>query len=263
MSWWTATWLISALSYSHRLQLMVHGVFGASIVTVMYPMLSKFAAEKDLTGFKKNIGLSVLGTNLLIIPSMVGMLLLATPIVTMIFGRGAFYAGAKALTSGALFYYALGIVPFSLRDILSKALFSLKDSRTPMIIGVIGVIINVILNLTLSPFMGINGLALATSLAGMSSALLLIHHLRKRVGGLALKSLVVPHLKILLASLVMGVSVRYFFMFLLGVMDYGFALVTAIVFGAGVYLILIYSMKIQEVDVFIKQIKEMIFKAPV
>jgi len=249
---------ISALSYAHRLQLMVHGIFAVSIITVMYPMLSRMAAEADLEGFKKNLGLSILGTNLLLIPSMVGLLMLATPIVTMIFGRGAFDAEARALTSGALFFYATGITAYSLRDIFSKAYFSLQDSRTPMIIGVIGVIINIILNFTLSSFMGINGLALATSLSAGISGYLLIHFLRKKIGGLGMKALFKPHLKILLASLMMGWLTRVSFEGLLKGMDHGFALLVAIGIGGSFYLMLIYFMKIEAVDLLVKQIKERI-----
>ncbi len=184
--------------------------------------------------------------------------MLATPIVTMIFGRGAFDAEARALTSGALFFYATGITAYSLRDIFSKAYFSLQDSRTPMIIGVIGVIINIILNFTLSSFMGINGLALATSLSAGISGYLLIHFLRKKIGGLGMKALFKPHLKILLASLMMGWLTRVSFEGLLKGMDHGFALLVAIGIGGSFYLMLIYFMKIEAVDLLVKQIKERI-----
>jgi putative peptidoglycan lipid II flippase len=120
------------------------------------------------------------------------------------FERGAFSADASIMTSGALIYYSIGLVAIALRSMLNKVFYSLQDTKTPMINGVIGVLLNVILNLMLIGSMQHRGLALATSISTIITTITLLYRLRIKMGPLGIVGMVVSFVKTLLASLVMG-----------------------------------------------------------
>jgi putative peptidoglycan lipid II flippase len=169
-------------------------------------------------------------------------------IVALLFGRGAFTAEAIDMTANALFYYSLGMIAFGLRDILSRAFYALQDTKTPMINATIGVAINIILNIVLSRFLGIGGLAFATSIAGVVSAILMFVTLRKKLGPFGLKEIIRSFLKISIASVLMGL-IAYGSFWLLGqLVSENLALLLAIGVGALTYAVFIYFMKIPEVD---------------
>ncbi|MGI6587851.1 MAG: murein biosynthesis integral membrane protein MurJ [Peptococcia bacterium] len=247
---------ISALNYANRLNLFMHGIFVTSIATVMYPLISKMAVENNTSGLKKVLSESISGINVLIIPATVGAMIFAEPIVRLLFGRGVFDEKAIVLTSGALFFYALGMVGYGLREVLSRAFYSLRDTKTPMINATIAVVLNIILNIILSRFLGIGGLALATSISALFCTFLLFISLRKKIGHFGLMNISLSLLKIVFASLVMGLVARWSYGALLTQWSANLSLITAIVIGAGIYFILIYFLKIQEVQEILLLLKQ-------
>lgn len=239
---------ISALNYASKLNGFVQGLFVASITTVLYPMISKMAAGGNVKGLKTSISEAISIINLLIIPATIGAMIFSKEIVSFLFGRGAFTPEAIDMTGGALFYYSIGMIAFGLRDILARAFYALQDTKTPMINATIAVAINIVLNLILSRFLGIGGLALATSIAAIVGTLLLFITLRKKIGGFGLKEISISFLKISLASVLMGIIARWMFSFSGRYFNSNLALILAIGVGALVYALLIYFMKIPEVD---------------
>ena len=169
-------------------------------------------------------------------------------IVVLLFGRGAFTPEAAEMTSNALFYYSIGMIAFGLRDILARAFYALQDTKTPMINATIAVVVNIILNLILSRYMGIGGLALATSISAVVSALLMFITLRKKIGGFGLKEISASFVKISIASVLMGVIALWSFNFLGQTLRENLALVFAIGVGAVAYAVLIYFIKVPEVE---------------
>ena len=247
---------ISALNYASRLNDFVQGLFVASISTVLYPMISKMAAEDNMKGLKASISEAISVINLLVIPATIGAMIFSKEIVTLLFGRGAFTPEAIDMTGGALFYYSIGMIAFGLRDILSRAFYALQDTKTPMINATIAVVINIILNLVLSKYLGIGGLALATSIAAIVGTLLLFITLRRKIGGFGLKEITKSFIKICVASILMGFIALGSFNFLSQNIRQNLALILAIGIGALAYAILIYLMKIPEVDRSIEVMKK-------
>jgi putative peptidoglycan lipid II flippase len=227
---------------------------------VMYPLVSNKAAEKNLVGLKRILSESISGINLLVVPATVGMMIFAQPIVKMLFGRGAFDEQAVALTSSALFFYALGMVGYGLREVLSRAFYSLQDTKTPMLNAAIAVVLNIILNIILSRFLGIGGLALATSISALFCTLLLFISLRKKIGQLGLKDITLSFGKIVLASIIMAIVAKLANEALLPQLGANLSLLASIGTGAVVYFGVIYFMKIKEVEEIILQIKKEIKK---
>ena len=247
---------ISALNYASRLNDFVQGLFVASISTVLYPMISKMAAEDNMNGLKASISEAISVINLLVIPATIGAMIFSKEIVTLLFGRGAFTPEAIDMTGGALFYYSIGMIAFGLREILSRAFYALQDTKTPMINATIAVVINIILNLVLSKYLGIGGLALATSIAAIVGTLLLFITLRRKIGGFGLKEITKSFIKICVASILMGFIALGSFNFFSQNIRQNLALILAIGIGALAYAILIYFMRIPEVDRSIEVMKK-------
>lgn len=247
---------ISALYYANKLNGFVQGIFVASIATVMYPRISKMAAENDIEKVKLSLKESITISNLLVVPATIISMIFAEPIVSLLFGRGAFDTTAIGLTSYALLFYSVGMVGFGLREVLSRGFYSLQDTRTPMINAFIAMVMNIVLNIILSKFLGIGGLALATSIAALFCTVLLFISLKKKIGPFGMKDIIISFIKILVSSLLMGLIAKYTYSILISRLDYKINLFASMVIGGLAYLIFIYLMKIEDVDTLIKEIKE-------
>lgn len=246
---------ISALNYARRLNGFVQGLVVVSLTSVMFPMISKMAAAENIKGFKQTVNEAMASMSLLIIPATIGAMVFAEEIVALLFGRGAFTAEAITMTGNALFYYSIGMIAFGLRDVLSMAFYALQDSKTPMINATIGVVLNIALNIILSRYMGIGGLALATSISAIVAVVLLFTSLRRKIGGLGLSNLVKSFTKIGLASVIMGVIARGGYNFLTQILGQNLALVIIMGMAVLIYGILVYFMRIPEVDQVIAAVK--------
>lgn len=246
---------ISALNYANRLNLFIQGIFVESIAIVLYPVISKMAAENNLNGLRKTVAESISSINLLVIPATVGAMIFAEPVVRLLFGRGAFDNQAITMTSYALFFYSIGMIGYGLREILSRAFYSLQDTKTPMINAVLAMIMNIVLNLILSRYMGISGLALATSISAIICTGLLFISLRKKIGPFGIKNISISFVKILSASLIMGILAKISYSMLLKLISDNLSLVLSIGIGAAVYFVIIHFMRIEEVSLLVDAMK--------
>lgn len=251
---------ITVLSYANKLIFFIQTIFIYSITTAMYPMISKLVAENNIVRLKKVIVEVISVVCLLIVPATIGIMTLSEPIVKLLYGRGQFDTKALAMTSGALFFYSIGLTGIGIRDILARTFFSLQDTKTPAIIALVSVATNIFLNLTLSKFMGISGLALATGIAETVGMLLLFGMLRKKVGPLGIKRLIVSFFKIVIASLIMGAITKVIFIYLNIYIGITISLFLSILVAIIVYLALILILKIEEVKELFKIIKEKFVK---
>jgi putative peptidoglycan lipid II flippase len=251
---------ISALSYADRLNGFVQGIFVLSIVTVMYPMISKMAAENNMIGLKKTLSEAISSINLLVLPATVGVMMFAEPVIKLLFGRGAFDIKAISMTSYALFFYSIGMIGFGLREVLSRAFYSLQDTKTPMMNAAIAMVMNIILSIILSKFLGIGGLALATSISAIFCTVLLFISLRKKIGSFGMKNITISFIKILCASLIMGIFSKTIYNLLLNSINANLSLILSIGIGALTYFVIIYFMKIEEVRIIVNVIKRKIIR---
>ncbi len=246
---------ISALNYADNITKLFHGIFVASIVTLMYPMISRMVVKNNKEGFKKSVAQVVTGINLLVTPGLVGTMIFAKPIVTLLFGRGSFDENSINITATALFFYSVGMLGFSLREVLSSVFYSMQDTKTPMINAAIGVAINIVLNIILSRYLGIGGLALATSISAIITTGLLFLSLRRKIGSFGMKEIISSFFKILLAALVMGVIAKVSYNYLISLFSYELSLFLVISISAILYIGIIYFMKIKDIDDIFNQVK--------
>ncbi|MDU0298478.1 murein biosynthesis integral membrane protein MurJ [Paraclostridium sp. MRS3W1] len=253
--------VITALNNANRLNGFVMGMFIATLGAVIYPTLSKLSTENNKEKFAESVANSVNCVNLLVVPASVGAMILATPVVRILFERGAFNDRSTTLTATALVFYSVGMVGFGLRDILGKVFYSLKDTKTPMVNGIIAVILNIVLNIALVKVMGHGGLALATSLSAIICIILLFISLKKKIGYYGQDKIRSTFIKTVVASLVMGVVTYFVYKFLFGILGLGFiqeviSLGVSIAIGGAIYLALIIVFKVEEVNMAIDMIKK-------
>jgi len=247
---------ISALNYANRLNTFVQGIFVMSIATVMYPLISKLVAAGNIKGLKSIVAEIITSINIMIIPITIGSMLFTHQIVDLVFGRGAFDFNATSMTASALFFYSLGMMGFGLREVISRVFYASQDTKTPMVNAGVGMVVNIILNVILSRYLGIGGLALATSIAAIFTTVLLFISLRKKIGPFGMKQISISFLKILFASLVMGGLAKLSFNYLTASLSQNLSLLIAIGVGAVSYFVIIYFMKIEDVDVIVGAIKK-------
>ena len=195
-----------------------------------------------------------------VIPATIGAMLLSKPIVDLLFLRGEFTQAASLMTSKALFYYSIGMLFFALSMIFGRVFYSYNDTKTPMVVGIIGVVINIVLNILLIGPLGIGGLALATSLSSAASTSILILRLRKKIPSFGFKEVLGKMIKITLASLIMGAEVYLSFNYFNSFMSQNLSAILSIATGGIVYLGIILVIGIDEVKDVIEMAKARIGK---
>jgi len=249
---------ISALSYASRLNLFIQGIFVLSLTTVIFPTISKMVANDDMSGLKGILSKTISSVNLLIFPMTFAVVVLSKPIISIFYGHGVFNSNSIQLTAGALLFYSIGLIGFSLREVLARVFYSMQDTKTPMVNASIALVINIVLNIILSKYMGINGLALATSIAAIFATLLLFISLRKKIGRFGIKNILNSSIKILFASLIMGFVIKFSFIYFNNSYVEILALFVSSLIGALIYILIIYFMKIDEIDFMLVAIKNKI-----
>jgi len=246
---------ISSLNYAQTIDYFIQGTVVTSITTVMYPIISKYIAQNNHENMKKVLSESITVINLLVIPFSIGAMLFNEQIIEIIFKRGAFDSIAVKTTANALFFYSIGMIAKGLRQVLTRPFYAMQDTKTPMINATIGVLLNIILNYILSKYLGIGGLALATSISAIIITVLLSISLRKKIGNLGLKENCISTIKILIASLITGFISKIVLTFIEDKLGTNLSLIIVVFGGILLYFIIIYFIKIKDVKMFIKMIK--------
>jgi putative peptidoglycan lipid II flippase len=189
MAFWVDAEVIASFNYAVRLMELPQGVFGLSLATYLLPTLAGLAAEKKYPEFRTTLreGLGyILFVNLL---CSVILIVLATPIIRLLFERGSFDESSTSRAALALMWLAPGLVAFSMVNILARGFYALGDVRTPMRISVFCLTLNVILTLVLVWRYRQAGLGMANSLSAFCNLALLLYGLRRKLGRLDLEGL--------------------------------------------------------------------------
>jgi len=173
------TWLM----FAFRLMQFPLGVFGVAIATVAGAGVAQRAAARDLAGVRDTLGQALRLMAFLNVPSTVGLMVLASPIIAVIYEHGRFGPDDTAGTAQALVFYALGLYAYSGVKVLAPAFYAMNEARIPMLGSFLGMASNVALNLALFPVLGYRGVALGTSLAAAANFGVLVVAWKARHGG--------------------------------------------------------------------------------
>ncbi len=203
---------LSALNYAFALTLLPLGVFSMAISSAIFPSLSHFAALGQEQRLRAALAQAIRLILFLTLPAAIAMMVLRRPIVHLLFQYREFGDAARELTAAAFLFYAIGLAGHALVQILTRAFYAAKDTRTPLVTTLVSIAANVVLAFVLVGWLvggqplGIQGLALANSIATLGEALLLIVLLQPRLR-LPLFSISYSTLRQLAAALFMGISV--------------------------------------------------------
>lgn len=201
---------VAALDYANKLYIILVGVLTYAISNLIFPSLSRAAESEDKTEFNiisKN-AIRIVGA--VILPVMGLFLCLKTPLVRLVYERGQFDGESTALTANALFFYSMGMLGFGVQEIANKIFYSKKDAKTPMVIAMAGICINILLSFILVKGfnMGISGLAFSASVAATLIGGTLVIVIQKRYKFLD-KKFALNLLKHIISAVIMGV-ITYF-----------------------------------------------------
>lgn len=177
---------VSWLYYSDRLVEFPLGVFGIALATVILPSLSSQHAADDRETFSNTLDWALRWMLLISLPATLGLILLAGPLLATLFQHGAFGAEDVAMARLSLMAYGLGLVGFSLVKVLAPGFYARQDTATPVKIGIIAMVTNMMLNLLfVVPMVYLDvpgphaGLALATAASAFINGGLLFRRLRR------------------------------------------------------------------------------------
>ena len=198
------TGAVSWLDFAFRLMYLPIGLFGISIATAATPAISRMVAEQDFARIRSTLA-DALGLMLFLnVPATVGLIVLAKPIVAVIFEHGEFTAADTLATAAALQLYAVGLVGYSVVRIVSPTFYALQRSRVPVMVSAGSVLVNVALNLALVRVMGYRGLALGTSITAIVNATVQVWLLRREINGLDDARMAASLARVFVAAAVMG-----------------------------------------------------------
>lgn len=177
---------VAWLDNAFRLMQLPLGMFGVAIGTVTLPVVSRNAALGDTQAVRAALGRGLRLGLLLTVPSTVGLICLAHPIISLIFERGKYDAHATAQTAAALQFYAVGLAAYAGIKVLAPAFYAVGKRRTPMLVSFLAIGVNVGLNalFTFQLDMGHRGLALSTGCVALVNFCLLYHLMRIHLGGI-------------------------------------------------------------------------------
>lgn len=216
LSWIVGDGAIAAFYFSNRLIQLPLAVFGVSLAQAALPTMSEHVAVNEMDKFKDVVKFSLNAVFLVSVPATVGLIILANPIVSGLFQGGKFDAYSSMITANALIFSCFGLVGLGGIKILVSPFFAMHDTKTPLKTAFISLLANVVFGVILMWPLKIGGIALATSIAANLNFVLLFYMLVKRVGDIGIREIGIFFLRVLGASLLMGVVTYLMSLFLLG-----------------------------------------------
>jgi len=245
---------VSWLYYADRLVQFPLGIFGVAMGTVSLASLSRHAANKDWDTYNKTLGQAMGILSFTSVPATFGLIILGEPIVQLFFERGKFTHYDTIMTNKALCAYAVGLLAYSQIRVLASGFFALKDTKTPVYVAILALVVNFVAGVILMKPFGHTGLALALSIASLAQAAILYYLLEKKTKGNLTHALLKSMAKSIICSAVMAVIVYLGNSFLFVNVGGFTALMTKVLalvlVGAFVYVILAYLFKVEEIRLF-------------
>ncbi len=200
---------ISALYYAHILVQLPVSLFGVAVATVLFPTFSKYVVTNERDHLKETFSWGIRQILFLTIPASVGLIVLGKPIIEVLYERGEFDHSATDATYIALVFYAIGLIAYAILKLLVTLFYALHDTKTPVKVGVISMIVNIVLSLLLMGPLIHGGLALATSISAYLNMGILLYYIKNRIGSLDGRKIWWTFCKISALSIIMGIICKF------------------------------------------------------
>jgi putative peptidoglycan lipid II flippase len=232
-----------------------HAIFAVSIMTALLPPLSGHWAARETVPFRELLARGIRSTAFVVVPAALGYIVLAQPIVRLLLQRGATGAAGADLVGDVLVCFSIGLFSFSLFQLLLRSFYAMQDTKTPALINIAAVTLNVIVNFIYFPLFGVKGLALGNATAYTFATIVSIVIIRRRLGGLDLRYVVRGLTQVAVASAITA-GVAYAAVKLVAlVVSSGTAagefaeVVVGVGAGIGAYLLVVSAMHMPELAV--------------
>ncbi|MBD1942144.1 murein biosynthesis integral membrane protein MurJ [Coleofasciculus sp. FACHB-712] len=252
----------AAMTYAGLLVQTPLGIISNVILVPLLPVFSRLAAPENWPELKQRIRQGLLLTAITMLPLSALMMTLATPIVQVIYQRGAFKSGASELVASVLMAYGLGMFVYLGRDVLVRVFYALGDGETPFRISIVNIFFNALLDYILVQRFGAPGLILATVTVNTISVVALVWMLNRKLNGLPWQEWTLPILGLTGASFVAGLAswgVSTGFQQVWnanGLLVQLLQLSVSGLVGLGVYALLATRLNLPEVDIFVSRIRQ-------
>lgn len=253
------------LTLAQRLQVAPIGLFGATIAQAALPILSSERARGRIEEFKVTLLTTLHQILFLSLPATAILIVLRIPAVRLVFGASQFDWEATVLTGATLAWLAVGLSAQAVSLLLVRAFYALKDTKTPVMVSLITVLTNISLSVYFTNFLKLDvwSLGISLSISNILSAILLFIMLHKKVGGFMTRAVLNPLLKMLMATIIMGAAL-YIPIKLLDQVIFdttrtvNLIILTlfASVFALSIYILLVWFMKVRELNTFIELLKK-------
>jgi putative peptidoglycan lipid II flippase len=243
---------IQSIGYGFTLMVMAQAAIAQSVAIAAMPTFSAQHALGKVDEMRSSLASALRGMFLLSLPASVGLILLAKPIISMLFERGEFTASTAEMTAWALVWYAAGLVGHSIMEVLTRAFYAQQDTKTPVIIGVIAMGLNVVFSIWFSKLFAqigwypLGGLALANSFATVLEAIALFIFMRKRLNGIEGKSIIDGAWRVGLAGLGMAIGL-WLWIQATGSLNRWLVALGGVAMGGILYLIGVVILKVPEI----------------
>lgn len=233
--------------------LMPVGLFVWSVTTALLPSLSEHALQRSWEQYRAQLSVGMRATLFLMLPCTLGLFVLSDPIVRLLLQHGVATSISTHLVSAVLRFFMLGLVQFSLFQLLVRALYALQDTRTPFFINCTVVAVNTAINVPMFAWLGVKGLAAGQAIAYTLGVALEARVLSRRVGGMEGGRIASSAARISAAGLGMALVVHLLWRWIGPATSAGFLVQSAavgipVLVGAGVYLGLAMLLRVEELD---------------
>lgn len=197
---------ITWLNVAFRIMQLPLGIFGVAVATVTLPLVSRSAALGNINEFRSALAHAMRLVLLLTIPSAIGLIILAEPIISLIYEHGRFTGEATRQTAGALRFYAIGLAAYSADKVLAPAFYALDKRHLPMLVSITSIVVNIFLNWLFTFYLGWGhrGLAFSVSVVAITNFIFLYSMMRYYAGRLETGKMAQTLSKLIIAGLVLS-----------------------------------------------------------
>ena len=199
---------ISTMDYAVRLFQLPLGLIGVALATAILPRLSRLA-EENREAFVSTLQHGLRLALIIMLPAAIGLGVLAEPIIALLLQHGVFTAEDTINTAIVLRFLCIGLIGYGVGFMLTRGFYALQDTRTPVLISAVAVAINIVFNFILIGPLGLGGLALATSIAGLSQMIMLAIALQRKLSQNFISGVADVFVKVLLFAGLMGLAVWF------------------------------------------------------
>lgn len=255
---------VTYLTFAQHLQVVPIGLFGAAIAQAALPILSSERARGRMDEFKSTLLTTVHQILFLAMPAAAILIVLRIPAVRLVFGASQFNWPSTVLTGQTLAWLSVGLSAQAISLLLVRGFYALKDTKTPVTISLLVVVINILLSFYFIKVLNLEvwSLGIANSVSAIISSLLLFTALYQKTGGFNLTEVLVPFIKILMATVIMGMALYIPIKLLDTVIfdttrTFNLIILTGLasLFALFIYVLLVWFLKVRELQTFVDLLK--------